>query len=35
VHEFYHGLAKTITPLFFVVFGHYQKFKQWPQGFIF
>ncbi len=34
VHEFYHGLAKTIIPMFFVIFGHYQKFKQWSQGFI-
>jgi hypothetical protein len=35
MHEFCHGQAKTIIFVFFVVFGHYQKFKQWPQGFIF
>jgi hypothetical protein len=35
VHRFYHGLARTITLLFFVIFGHYQNFKQWCQIFIF
>jgi hypothetical protein len=35
MHEFYHGLVRTITPMFFIVFGHCQKFKQWLQRFIF
>lgn len=35
VHELCHGLVRIIIPMFFVVFGHYQNFKKWPQGFIF
>jgi hypothetical protein len=27
VHEFYYGLARTITLMFFVIFGHYQKIQ--------
>ncbi len=35
VHEFCHNPARIIILMFFIVFGHYQKFKQWPQIFIF
>jgi len=35
VHEFCHGSTITIILVFFVIFGHCQKFKQWPQIFIF